>query len=312
VEYTWNNILTFTFNELGIGGTPNNTLTIKTDPSYDNKTLTELNNNFVDSLTLFNTENILNRLMDVIYGSISSNIGKSLKQLETEAQINAIIDKMSNNVNINTIEDSAFDFTNEEIYRQQQEAEKRKCGQTLLQTSNTILSEVPITYLTDFNNQISLATNQEDKKRAVSDGLNNMANASVANVTNPTDVSSTKLDFIQQILNNFIKAIVGVILTPKVALIFIVNYKIIYGQSASFSSPLDFIKKNKNLINNIVIVITKELIKILLLFALSEISKLVSKAIAKKQKEKNLNRLAQLQTLIGIPFDIVRNLINII
>ena len=174
------------------------------------------------------------------------------------------------------------------------------------------MSEVPITYLTDFNNQISLATNQEDKKRAVSDGLNNMANASVANVTNPTDVSSTKLDFIQQILNNFIKAIVGVILTPKVALIFIVNYKIIYGQSASFSSPLDFIKKNKNLINNIVIVITKELIKIILLFALSEISKLVSKAIAKKQKEKNLNRLAQLQTLIGIPFDIVRNLINTI
>jgi hypothetical protein len=57
-------------------------------------------------------------------------------------------------------------------------------------------------------------------------------------------------------------------------------------------------------------VIAVELIKILLTIALKEISILVAQAIAKKQIEKNTNKLAQLQSLIGISPNLIRNLLD--
>ena len=66
--------------------------------------------------------------MDIIYGSISSTIGKSLKQLENEAKINTIIDKMVHNNNKNPIPDSAFSFSNEETLKHQTDALNRKKG----------------------------------------------------------------------------------------------------------------------------------------------------------------------------------------
>jgi hypothetical protein len=51
------------------------------------KKLTDLNNDFIDSLTLFNSKEIVNRI-DSIYGSISFTVNKSKKQLINEAKIN--------------------------------------------------------------------------------------------------------------------------------------------------------------------------------------------------------------------------------
>ena len=44
--------------------------------------------------------------------------------------------------------------------------------------------------------------------------------------------------------------------------------------------------------------------------ALKEISSLVAEAIAKRQKEKSVNKLAQLQSLIGIPTDIIKKILE--
>jgi hypothetical protein len=56
--------------------------------------------------------------------------------------------------------------------------------------------------------------------------------------------------------------------------------------------------------------IAEELIKILLTIALKEISSLVSEAIAKRQKEKAVNKLAQLQSLAGIPIDTIKKILE--
>jgi F0F1-type ATP synthase assembly protein I len=137
-----------------------------------------------------------------------------------------------------------------------------------------------------------------------------MANASALNVPNPIDVVSSKLNFIQQIIVTLIKSIVNIVLSPKVILTFVLNYKIVYGPQATFTNGVDFIKKNKNLMNRIMKVIAEELIKILLAIALKEIAILVSKAMAKKQKEKVTLKLAQLQSLIGVPTNIIQQLLG--
>lgn len=312
IEYSWKNIITFKFVANGAPfGFSNNSLIIKADQAYDNKTLTDLNNDFIDSLILFNSDNVVNKVMDIIYGTISSTIGKSLKQLESESQINTIIDKMVTNNNKNPIPDSAFSFTKEETYKQQAEALARKKGSINLKTTNDIPSSVPISQLTDFTQQFkSAGGNVIQQKDAIKNGLTNMANASALNVPNPIDVVSSKLNFIQQIIVTLIKSIVNIVLSPKVILTFVLNYKIVYGPQATFTNGVDFIKKNKNLMNRIMKVIAEELIKILLAIALKEIAILVSKAMAKKQKEKVTLKLAQLQSLIGVPTNIIQQLLG--
>ena len=304
--YTWNNIIDVTFNSLGTGNTPNNTITIKANSSYNTKTLTDLNNNFVDSLTLFKTENIVNQLIDTIYGSISSNIGKSLKQLENEAKINNIVDKMIDNDNKNPISDDAFTFTNEETYKNQLDAANRKKGNRVLNLSTNVSSSIPISNLTTFNDELTGATTTLQKKDVISNNLNKMANSSSLNLRNKANLKSVKLEFIQQIVNNLIKSIIGMIISPKVIAIFIVNYKIIYGPTASFDDGVDFIKKNKNLFHNIIKKVTEEIVKILLRIALKRISELVAASIAEKEIEKSKNKLTQLLSLVGIPQETLR------
>lgn len=100
------------------------------------------------------------------------------------------------------------------------------------------------------------------------------------------------------------------ILSPKVIVVFILNFKIVYGPDATFTDGVDFIKKNKNLMSKIMKVIAEEIIKILLNIALKEIGVLVSSAMAKKQKEKGMLKLSQLQSLVGIPSNIIKKLLE--
>ena len=302
----WKNVLQVTFNSIGTGGNPNNTFTIKANSTYNSKTLTDLNNDFVDSLTLFNSENIVNRIIDIIFGSISVSINKTKKQLEKEAEINNVIDCMVNADEGDTIDDAYFTFSNEEVYIHQQEADLRQKGITKLECCNKIAASVPVAMLTGFTAEMSGATTTQAKKDVISKNLSAMADQNTANSSNQTDHISIKLNFFQQIINNLIKAIIGIILSPKVVLIFLINYKIIYGSTATFGGPIDFIKKNKNLFHAMMKKISAMIIKILVGIALKKIAEIVAASTAKVQIEKAKNQLSQLLSLVGIPQDTLR------
>lgn len=301
-------LLDITFNSLGTNGNPNNTITIKANPSYDSKTLTDVNNDFIDSITLFSTENIVSKVMDLIYGSISSAIGKTIKQLTQEAQIGSIVDKMVNNINNNPINDAAFAFSNAESYAQGLSATNRQIGATSINVGQTVPSSVPIESLTSFNQDMASATSVLDRTTALTQNLNSMANLSAINVPKIPDIPTVKLDFIQQIINNLIKGIVSILLSPKVIFSFVINYKIVYGPTATFTDAIDFIKQNKNLMNSIMRSISEEIIAVLMAIAMKEIGKLTSAEFIKRQKEKAATKLAQQQSLVGVPSDKVKKI----
>jgi hypothetical protein len=62
--------------------------------------------------------------------------------------------------------------------------------------------------------------------------------------------------------------------------------------------------------DNIMKAIGEEIIKVLMGIALKEISALAASAFVKKQKEKALSKVAQLQSLAGVPIDKVKNFLN--
>ena len=310
----WNNIFNITFNSVGTGGNPNNTFTIKAHPSYDTKTLNDLNNNFIDTLTLFNIDNIVSRIIDIIFGSISFSISKSRKQLEQEEEINTIIDKMvDEDQNTKSGEDSNnddgfFSFTNEEMVIIERRSSERQRGIIKVSTSSEATSSVPVSSLTSFTQTMSTASTEKDKKDALKNGLDEMANQSSKNIRNPTDKYNVKISFFQTIIRNLIKVIVGAIISPKIIMIFLINYKIVYGPSASYKNAVDFIRKNKKLFRQIIKRIAGMIIRILLAIAMRKITKLVADAALVKQKEKINNKKAQLLSLIGIPKEALRKI----
>jgi hypothetical protein len=311
VTYTWQNIFDITFNSLGSGLIPNNTLTIKANASYNTKTLTDLNNDFINSITLFSSAKILNKVIDTIYGSISSTIGKSVNQLKKEADLNTVIDKMVNNVNVGPINDSDFNFSKSESYKNELDARNRRLGLTQLNVDKKIVSSVPISALSTFNTEFeSAGSSVLEQRNVISKNLKNMASLSALNVPKTTDVPTVKLNFIQEIVSNLSKSMINIVLSPKVVFSFLINYKIVYGPQAEFDDGIDFIKKNKNLMNNIMKSIAEEIIKVLMGIALKEIAELAKASFIKKQKEKAANKILQIQTLAGVQVDKARNLLN--
>ncbi len=287
---------------------PNNTITLKAHPTYDTKTLTDLNNDYVDSVTLFNTEKLLTNIVDMVFGSVSTVLNKSLVQLENEARINTVINRIVNSDNKDIINDNYFDFSNEDRLSQQIEATSRKSGVKDLSTSIPLITSIPMATMSTADNLISSATNLIEKRTAVASSLNNMSGQITSLVTDKTDHESLKLNFIQEIINNIVKAIVNTILSPKVITIFMVNYKIIYGQNATFTDPVDFLKKNKNLVHNVTKRVSEVIVKTLLNIALKKIAELVSAGVAKQQIDKAQANLTQLLSLVGVPQDTLRQI----
>lgn len=304
---TWNNILDFKFVSLDPSGVnPNNSLIIKANPSYISKTLNDLNNNFIDSLKLFNTQGLVTKIIDMVFGSISFKLGKTRKQLEAEAKIDTVVDKMVAADESESISDTYFVFDNDELSKIQMQADERKRGVIKVKASTTFDASIDQSSLTIFNDEMGTAVTTQQKKEVLSTQLDNMANQTTNNSPNPQDKQSIKLNFIQKIIDTLIKSIVGVILSPKVVLIFLVNFKIIYGPTANFSDGVDFIKKNKTLFKSIIKKITTMIIQFLLSIALKRIAELVGEAQAKKQIDKEKNKVVQMLSLVGVPQEAIR------
>jgi hypothetical protein len=337
VEHFWKNtsnspLLSITFNAQGTSTRPNNSLTIKAAQAYDTKKLTDLNNDFLDTITLFNTQGIINRILDSIYGSISFSINKSKKQLINEAKINTVIEKMMDADANDIISDEYFTFTNDETFENEERATLRQQGVHVLQLSTPTNASIPMSMLTDMNDQLDIPNLTAIQQKAIiSENLSKMAQQTTINnlpnfppipkipnipkipvLPSIPDNVSIKLSFTTEIFKNFTKTIISSVLSPKVIMIFLINLKIVYGEKAVYEDGVDFIKKNKNIFKSLIKGITTIIIKILLGLALKEISKIVAKAIVKKRIEKMKHRKDQMLSLVGVGMQTLNNLANTI
>ena len=307
ITQSWKGILDITFNSLGNVNRPNNTFTIRVNQSYDNKTLTDLNNDFIDSLTLFIAQKVVNNIMDVIFVSISVTISKTKKQLDQEGKINNIVDKLINDDGCDDeIDDSYFTFDNQQIATIERDSARRQSGMIKVKTSTESISTVGSDTLITFNEEMNNAASFVDKKQTLTANIDKMSDESAKNVPNQSDKISVKLDFIQKLISSLTKAIVSVILSPKILMIFLINFKIIYTLSGEYKDPVEFIKKNKRLIKEMIKTVSDIVVEKLLAIGMKEMTKLANSVVAKKAVEKSKNKLAQLLSLTGVPQDAIR------
>jgi len=303
----WDDILDFEFNQNA--SVPFNTLTIKANPTYDTKTLTELNNDFIDSISLFPSTQLITKLIDGLFGSVSvdASVNKSESQLEMEEQINTVIECITNADEDYVIDNTYFEFSDEQLQDIKEVATNRRNGIRQIKTCGDVDVNIPIEFLTDLKEQFAAATgNREEQRNVISTNLSSMANQVSSFAGDPVDDYTVQLDFMGLMFKSLIKAYVNAILGPKIISIFLLNYKIVYGQGAEFIDPIDLLKQNKVLIKNIINVVRDKILTILLQLVLKYITKLLAANQVEALKEKANAQLAILLSLIGVPQSVIR------
>lgn len=100
-------------------------------------------------------------------------------------------------------------------------------------------------------------------------------------------------------------------MSPKLISVYAINYQILYGQNETYDGPIDFIKKNKNLIKSLSKTILELVIKLLLTLIIKFLSKKLSQKFAQDEIERGKNYIAQILSLIGTPPEIIRQIQNI-
>jgi len=301
-----------------VGTTTNNIIKINANVNYDNKSLTEFNNAFIDSITLFGDPNnidgskILNAIIDNLFGTMSINLGKTKKQLKKEAEINEVLDCILNSDEDDVIDDSFFEFDNAQLIKMDIQVSNRKNGVKILETCGNLPTSIPIETLVEINKEISGATSgatnpQEAKVKAMTNAIDKLAD-SQAEAGRSIDVPTIKLNFILDLVKNFVKSIINIIISPKLMTLFGLNFKILYGIISEYDGPVDFMKKNKELIKKISKTVLDQIIKMLLTLALKYISIKLAKKYADDVIEQAKNYVAQLLSLIGVPPEIIRQI----
>ena len=303
--HTWKNILDVKF-ESSSTGNANNSFVFNVNQAYDNKSLLEFNNDFIDSIEILNAKDIVNRIIDIIFGSISFTVKKTRKQLQKEAEVNAIIDKLTNAAVNNELDNFYFEFTNEEIAKQQAIVDDKKKGIIQIKTSTTVDANMPIVYLQNLTATLNTSATITDKANNLNAGLNSMSDNLANQIPNNQDKQTVKVGFLTEIVKSLIKAVSNALLSPKVVVIFLLNYKILYGINASYSGPVDFIKQNKALFVNLFKEVNKLIVKFLMAIAMKEITKLAGDSALVKITDRLENKKQQLLSLIGVPQEVLR------
>ena len=310
VTHTWKGILTFRFYQNGSGSIPNNSLVIKTTPAYDSKSIVSLNDNYIDSIKLIDAKKFVNQLIDILFGSISVQQNKTRKQLQTEAEINDIIDRLAN-ANANTeISDDFFNFTNAEVARQESIADNRRNGIIKVKTSTEFDATMPVEFLTGFTNDYNLTSTLVQQRSLIANTLNNMSDNLASQTPNSEDKQTIKISFAIDMIRNLIKSLANILISPKIIIIFLINFKILYGPTAEYTDAKDFIKKNKKLFNVLFKMLEKEIVRLLMSYVMKEATKLAGQVALSKQLEKIQNRKDQILSLIGVGKDKIKNAVD--
>jgi hypothetical protein len=276
-----------------------NVLNFKSSVGYDNLTLPKLNNDFVDSMSLFGNPNslnspmVINNLLEDLFGSVTKTTNKSKKQIENELKLKELIDCMINN-ETSDVSDNFFTFDNPTLSKIDNRVSDIKRGIRKLVTCGNLEVSIELDEVINAQNLILSSETKSDEAKNVSKVLDDLANSQADFTSNSFDIPTIKINFFIEIINKLINILISMIMSPKFITIIAINNKIIYGSDPNYDNGVDFVKKNKNLINNIIKSVRDEILRKLL----AEVIRELSIKLAKKKVGDNIEKVKNYQSII--------------
>lgn len=244
---------------------------------YPGLTVYEFNYDFVMGMQLYDPKVIARQLIETVLGvGLGLDISLSTNKTETAYQMRiANIVKEIVEADAYEVSDCFFTFSNEKYDELLNDAEKKRAqGYSFANSSNRLTSvSLADAYavLNEFNDNATLQENQDVFTRA----FNNVT-ATITQEVLPEDKYNVKLDIITKLIQGLILALMEVILSPKVIMLFEVNRQLMGGTDVDISFE-DFLKMISGLIVQIITELRDMILQMILDWVLQLIGELISK-----------------------------------
>lgn len=320
---TTSEIADITYNQIGkINQTDTtnktNIINFKVNKNFDDKKLIDFNEAYIDSISIFGktgSDKVLSNVVDNLFGTVGNVFGKSKEQLLIESKIKKCITCI---LNSDETSDSFFTFSNEDLKIIEKDVNnKRKgiraldcCKKTPVSIEPSVLLESQQKIFTSDEPTPSISA-EDSRTVAVSESIDTLANAQI-NLTIPTvDIPTIKLNFITDLIKELVYSLFTFIISPKLMMVYSINHQLIYGKGSKYDGPIDFIKKNVNLIKALGMIILEFIIKEILELVLAYLSYKIAINFEKETRERAKLYVNMLRTLSGLPPEITNQIQNI-
>ena len=237
---------------------------------YKGLTVYEFNYDYVMGMKLFDAKVMATTLLDTLVNTrLGLNLNLAQKHQEATEEIKEIIKNIINSDD-SEVEDCYFSFDNrkyEELLRKSEEkrASQYKFGNT---TNTSATFEEVYNILEEYDNAGTLEEQVDVINRAIT-----QASVTITDGLDEQDKYGVEFNFVFDLIENLVLAIVNAVLTPKVLLLLEVNRQIMGGDWKAFTIK-DLLKAMEGVIISLIKEIRDLVIQELLKFVLKQLEPL--------------------------------------
>ena len=273
--------------------------------SYHDKTLiTFINDYFNSQNPLFDADKVIPNIVDLIYGTLTNKISLPdeclNKSVEFEESIKDYIDNGGDNEDIE-FDDSFYEFSSKqlttikEIVREKKlgvKQYKKCCGKQTssisFETLNTINSDIKSVPPNDITKKIKSYTN----------AINTLMKESTEGVKN-LEKGNASAEFLSNFIVSLQVVLAKLVLSPKNLLLMNMLYFLVNGSPVKGISVKKILKEFECVIREIIAELIRKLIyEFLLPLVIKAVKNLIKCYITKKLKERNLNDVKSINSLL--------------
>lgn len=214
-----------------------------------NKTIFEFNYDYIYSLKLFDTKSLVSQIINTLLGlSTSVEVNASLEVRMIEAKVSEIVDRVIKADDMSS-SDCYYNFSNEQYDSLINEATEKYNGRYFYGGSDNLT--VPVNSEEILNSIMNLDCSGDLIEQSTN--ISKLLEEVIVKVGEPGNVDisaqfSFGFNFVTDFIKQTIKQIVLQILTPKVALLFLINGAVMGSDVAQIKSWENFIKNFQNVL----------------------------------------------------------------
>lgn len=237
-------------------------------------------NNYINSLTIINKKEFLSNIMNAIYGSISSQTGKSVDEMNKELQVNKAIEQLVDN------DDDSFEISPNDYDALLQQAQQLVNGITYYDLGCGLMeANFPLSGLTNLVSQISGSTDAF----ASGNAIGNTINASTVNNSGTTAANkqTIKDGFFQKLIKIIEQTLANAVSTsPQIKALMAIVSAFENAGTPILGEALDDLKKFKVMIKCMINEMMQMLYQFIFNLVVSYLIALLEPIIVKIIKEK--------------------------
>lgn len=282
---TWNNLLIVNYYPPTMpinvdGEIKYNVLNIKVHPNFINKPIFNFLNDFIDSVRFLPKQNTVPKIIDSIFGTLTSSLKKDFNTILNEVKFEKIVDNVISNGDREqvteqvSVDNSFFTFSNEELFEIEQTATLRQSGNMILKECSNTPSTLPLSGLTEMASELKNSTSPSLTKEILTKQLTRLSELSSDELSDENKKLAQSI-FFKNLIKGFIKVIAKAIVGPAISVALSIYFKMAYGK-INYNNLIEFIKNNAQMyIDMIKKVVIETIQRILLNFLINALKEII-------------------------------------